>query len=89
MNMPLFPLWYYSLIPHGSRATTIITPADKTALLQDEPDNRILECAEDPNAALGVTEDKHLLAMKEFDGIGTARIAGFLHVFGPEDKFRR
>jgi predicted nucleic acid-binding protein len=57
--------------------------------LQDKPDNRILECAEVPNAALLVTGDEHLLAMKEFDCIGTARISGFLHIFGPEDKFRR
>jgi predicted nucleic acid-binding protein len=57
--------------------------------LKDEPDNRILECAEDPNAAPGVTEDRHLLTMKEFEGIGTARIAGFLHDVGPEDKCRR
>jgi predicted nucleic acid-binding protein len=61
--------------------TTIIKPA--------EPDNRILECVKDPKAALIVTGDKHLLAMKKFDCIGTARTAGFLYIFGPEDKFRR
>jgi predicted nucleic acid-binding protein len=53
---------------------TVIKPAIKIKLLNDETDNRILECAKASNADLIVTGDKHLLSLKEFDGIGITRI---------------
>ena len=54
--------------------------------MQDGPDNRILECARASNANLIVTGDKHLLTLKEFEGIGITRIAGFLYIFEVRDN---
>jgi predicted nucleic acid-binding protein len=47
--------------------------------LHDKTDNKILESAGASNADLIVTGDKHLLALKEFSGIGITRVAGFLY----------
>lgn len=70
-----------SILKHISRIATVTKPDIKITLLQDETDNRILECAKASNANLIVTGDKHLLSLKEFDGIGITRIAGFLYIF--------
>lgn len=75
-----------SALKHISRVATVIKPVIKIRLLQDETDNRILECAKESNADLIVTGDKHLLKLKEFDGIGITRIAGFLYIFETKDK---
>ncbi|MBI5074798.1 MAG: putative toxin-antitoxin system toxin component, PIN family [Nitrospirae bacterium] len=66
-------------IKHISRSATVVRPKKKLQILADEPDNRILECAKEAAAHLIVTGDKHLLGLKEFEGIGITRIAGFLH----------
>jgi putative PIN family toxin of toxin-antitoxin system len=71
-----------SLLKHISKVATVMKPSIKIKLLNDETDNRILECAKASNANLIVTGDnKHLLSLKEFDGIGITRIAGFLYLF--------
>jgi len=70
-----------SLLKQISRVATVMKPSIKIKLLNDETDNRILECAKASNANLIVTGDKHLLSLKEFDGIGITRIAGFLYIF--------
>ena len=75
-----------SLLKHISRVATVIKPVIKIKLLQDETDNRILKCAKASNSNLVVTGDKHLLSLKEFDGIGITRIAGFLYIFKNKDK---
>ena len=75
-----------SALKHISRVATVIKPATKISLLQDAPDNRILECARASNANLIVTGDKHLLILKEFEGIGITRIAGFLYIFEIRDN---
>jgi len=75
-----------SALKHISRVAAVIKPATKISLLQDAPDNRILECARASNANLIVTGDKHLLTLKEFEGIGITRIAGFLYIFEVRDN---
>lgn len=75
-----------SLLKNISRVATVIKPAIKIKLLNDETDNRILECAKASNANLIVTGDKHLLSLKEFDGIGITMIAGFLYIFEDGEK---
>lgn len=70
-----------AVLKHISKVSTVIKPAMKISLLRDEPDNRILECARAAKAALIVTGDRHLLALKEFEGIGISRTAGFLYTF--------
>lgn len=73
-------------LKHISKIATVIKPSIKITLLQDETDNRILECAKAADADLIVTGDKHLLSLKEFDGIGITRIADFLYIFENKDK---
>jgi putative PIN family toxin of toxin-antitoxin system len=76
-----------SLLKHISRVATVIKPVIKIELLQDETDNKILECAKASSANLIVTGDKHLLSLKEFEGTGITRVAGFLYIFEAKDKF--
>jgi len=43
----------------------------------DEPDNRVLECAEAIGADFIVTGDKHLLFLKHFQNSNGVRLADF------------
>jgi uncharacterized protein len=72
-------------LKHISRVATVLKPKRKMHLLDDEPDNRILECAGEADADLIVTGDKHLLALKEYKNAGITRVAQFLYSF-PSDK---
>ena len=67
-----------------SRAATILRPARTVSVLEDLPDNRILECAVSAQADLVVTGDHHLLALKEFEGIPLVRLADFLRMTSAE-----
>jgi len=64
-----------------SRVATVLKPANRLNILSDAPDNRVLECAKEAVADLIVTGDKHLLDLKQYEGIGITRIAGFLYSF--------
>ena len=66
--------------------STVVKPDIKISLLHDGPDNRIIECARASNADLIVTGDKHLLILKELEGIGITRVAGFLYIFETRDS---
>ncbi len=66
-------------LKHISKVASVLKPLIKLDVLSDEPDNRILECAKESNADLIVTGDKHLLSMKDYDGIGITKISGFLY----------
>lgn len=68
-------------LKHISKVVTIIKPVKKLNILSDAPDNRILECAKEADANLIVTGDRHLLALKGYEGIGITRIADFLYSF--------
>jgi len=70
------------LISHTSE---VLKPGTTLAVLEDVPDNRILECALDAHADLVVTGDRHLLKLKEFRGIPIIRLADFLRMF-PEEN---
>jgi uncharacterized protein len=59
------------------RAATIVRPTRTIAILSDVPDNRILECAVTAQVDLIVTGDRHLLELKEFEGISIVRLADF------------
>jgi len=68
------------------RAATILRPARKVTVLDDVPDNRILECAVTAQADLIVTGDHHLLQLKEFEGIPIVRLADFLRTIPSNDR---
>jgi len=64
-------------IKHIANTAKVIKPSIKINMLADEPDNRILECAQGA-AEIIVTGDKHLLDLVAFEGIKTIRIADIL-----------
>jgi len=65
-------------LQHISKAVTVIKPATRLRILQDDPDNRILECAQKAEADFIVTGDKHLLRLQAFEGIKILTINEFL-----------
>lgn len=67
-----------------SRAAMMVRPIRKLNILEDLPDNQILECAVAAQADLIVTGDHQLLALKEFEGISIVRLADFLRMI-PSD----
>lgn len=57
----------------------MVDPLDKLDIVkEDTADNRVLECAISSGAAYIVTGDKHLLELKEYEGIAIMPPAGFL-----------
>lgn len=66
------------------RASTIVKPSIRIMVLEDIPDNRILECALEAAADLIVTGDRHLLRLKTFQDVAIIRVTDFLRLF-PED----
>jgi len=66
------------------RAATIVKPSVRIMVLEDLPDNRILECAVEAGADLIVTGDHHLLRLKIYQDVTIVRVADFLRLF-PED----
>ena len=51
------------------RFAEVVRPQHTVTVLEDEPDNRILECALAAGARVIVTGDKHLRALGAFQGI--------------------
>jgi uncharacterized protein len=60
-------------------SATSVEPEMELHLLEDEPDNRILECAVAAGASAIVTGDRHLLALKSYEGIGIMTVADLLY----------
>ncbi len=58
-----------------ARVSEIVRPKKTLQIIEDCPDNRILECAVEGKANFIVSGDKHLLALKEFQKIPIVRAA--------------
>jgi putative PIN family toxin of toxin-antitoxin system len=56
----------------------LIIPREKLAVLDDEPDNRILECAVTGHADVIVTGDRAMLNLKKYSGIRILSLRQFL-----------
>lgn len=67
------------------RSATIVQPVRKITILEDAPDNRILECAVTGEVDLLVTGDDDLLKLKKFEEIPIVRLADFLRSVPPDD----
>jgi len=65
-------------VKHISKIAIVLKPSMSINLLKDKPDNRILECAKESKADLIVTGDKHLLNIKQYEGIEIIRISEIL-----------
>lgn len=73
-------------IKHIAKTAKVIKPSLKINILADEPDNRILECAQGADAEVIVTGDKHLLDLVAFEGIKIIRIADFFEIIKEDGK---
>lgn len=56
----------------------LVTPTETLAVLADEPDNRILECALEANAAVIVTGDRAMLALQRIGNTRIVSLADYL-----------
>jgi putative PIN family toxin of toxin-antitoxin system len=70
-----------SLLKAISKVAIVIKTEPHLHHLADEPDNRVLECAEAVGADFIVTGDKHLLFLKHFQNSTVVRLADFLKKF--------
>ncbi len=59
-------------------SSELFKPKKKLAILKDNADNRVLECAVEGNADCIISGDRHLLGLKEFRGIPILRASEFL-----------
>jgi putative PIN family toxin of toxin-antitoxin system len=55
----------------------LVEPKGKLAVLGDEPDNRILECAQEAGSDYILTEDRAMLRIKEHAGAKVMRASEF------------
>lgn len=55
-----------------------IRPTVRLSVLEDDPDNRVLECAVEGKADLPVSGDRHLQRLEAHTGIQVVRPAAFL-----------
>lgn len=68
-----------------SRASVVSKPARRLRVVEDDADNRILECALESRADLIVTGDRHLLRLRGFEATAIVRLADFLRLFPDVD----
>ena len=69
------------LIATLSEVAIVVEPAEKVVVvLEDESDNRYIECALAGNAAYVVSGDSHLLNLSEYRGIKMISPAAFMAV---------
>jgi putative PIN family toxin of toxin-antitoxin system len=70
-----------SLLKAISKVAIVIKTEPHLHHLADEPDNRVLECAEAVGADFIVTGDKHLLFLKHFQNSNVVKLSDFLKKF--------
>lgn len=59
---------------------TVVRPGRRLRVVQDDPDNRILECALVGRAEAIVTGDRALLALREFRGVRVVSLRDYLEL---------
>lgn len=61
------------------RVARVVNPKKKLDVIKDDPeDNKFLECALESKAEFVVSGDKHLLRIREFEGVKIISARGFL-----------
>ena len=61
-----------------SDSAELVRPRRRLQVLEDDPDNRILECALTGQAEAIVTGDKQMLALREYRGVRLISLRNFL-----------
>ena len=67
-----------AVVKRFRRSATLIEPTQRLAVVQDESDNRFLECAIEGGADLIVSGDRHLLGVGQYQGIRIVTPAAFV-----------
>lgn len=62
------------------RNSIIVYPKHRLNIIKDEPDNRILECAEEFKADFIISGDNHILDVKKFKGIKILKPADYIKI---------
>jgi len=73
------------LVQAISRVARVLRPTSRLHVVTDEPDNRILECAIQANAAYLVTGDQHLLTLGHYEDVKIIRLGDFLEVLASSE----
>jgi len=64
-------------------SSTIVEPSQRFEAVKDDPkDNKILECAVEGEADYIISQDNHLLSLKEFMGVKIINPEEFLNILG-------
>jgi len=66
-------------VRHMAVVAVVVKPVERLAVLADEQDNRILECAREAGAEMIVTGDRHLLELGRYEGTAIVSLAAFLN----------
>jgi len=69
-----------------SQLSELVVPRKKLAVLDDEPDNRILECAVTGHADVIVTGDRAMLNLKKYQEIRILSLRQFLDEISVPDS---
>ena len=69
-----------------SELAELVAPRKRLAVLDDEPDNRILECAVTGSAGSIVTGDRAMLDLRAYQGIRILSLRQFLNECADEAK---
>lgn len=60
------------------RIAVMVNPEKTVKILEDDPDNRVLECASEGGAQIIITGDRAILRLKKYQGIEIMGPAEFL-----------
>ncbi len=80
-KVPLEPddiVWWKSVVLEKS---IIVVPSEKVTIVTDQDDNKFLEEALEGKADYVISQDKHLLILKEYRGIKILHPEEFLKLF--------
>jgi len=70
-----------------STFTLPIKSGKRIFAVQDDPDdNKFIECARECKANFIISGDRHLLNLKEYEGIKIIKSSGFLKVFYKQES---
>ena len=67
-----------------SEVAEIVTPTDTVHVLEDEPDNRVIECALCAGADVVVTGDKRMLKLSAYGGMRIISVREYLDTIPSE-----
>ena len=70
------------------RIGRIVEPKETLGITEDEPDNRLLECAVEAVSEFIVTEDRDLLHLKKYGGVQIVTAADMLEDSWPVQESR-